>query len=154
MEARLTKRHNALVKSHMAINTKTSAGVKSLLEQKTSFNQTQAAWRFFNNPNCTLKDLSSPLLDAAHEQITSECNHFGLVVHDWSNITYNRHSSKKDVYNTFLAARGYQLQSSLLISDKHGGPLAPLSTNLKSKTELLSSYGTPSRNCTNLEELA
>ncbi len=44
-----------------------NGGVKSLLSQDSAFNQTQAGWRFFNNKNCTLKELSQPLLKAAHE---------------------------------------------------------------------------------------
>jgi len=154
MEARLRSRHEKLVKSHMSVNSALTHGVKSTLSEEVSFSQTQAAWRFFNNENCTLKKLSEPLLEAASELSQQECAQYCLVAHDWSHLGFNSHSDKVDTYNVFKKCIGYDLQSSLLLSDKHGGPLAPLASNLKTKKELLSSYGSPRRNLTNLEELA
>ena len=51
MEVRLENRYKKLVRSHMQIGNEISAGVKNVLTQDSAFNQTQAAWRFFNNKN-------------------------------------------------------------------------------------------------------
>ena len=153
MDTRLLKRHAQLIKSHMNNNDIVSAGIKATLDSNTAFSQTQAAWRFFNNDACTLSELSKPLIEEALAQLPLESEQYGLVAHDWSNIAYNSHASKKDTYKVFKTCIGYQLQSSLLLSDKHGGPLSLLAMNLKNKSELFSSYGNPSRNKSNLEEL-
>jgi len=132
---------------------KLAAGVKSALNENDAFNQTQAAWRFFNNENCTLDELSQPLLKAAHESSAKECDSFILMLHDWSYLGYNKHTSKEDTYNTFKACIGYDLQSSLAVSDRHGGPLALVAMNLKTKEETLSTYGEKLEDLTHLEEL-
>lgn len=155
MDKRLEKRYNLLVQSHMQNNSTLAAGVKSLLDQDTAFNQTQAAWRFFNNDRCTLKKLSHPLLKAAHEFTSIECQSYCLVAHDWSHLSYVSHQSKKDKLILHSTA-GYELQSSLLLSDCHGGPLSLVAMNLKDKNEIHSSYSkrSPSGSITHLEELA
>ncbi len=124
MEPRLEKRYEQLVRSHMQAGHQLAAGIKSILSNDVAFNQTQAAWRFLNNNRCTLEDLSQPLLKAAHELSEQECDEYLLVPHDWSHLSYNSHKkSKKDIFNTFKKCMGYDLQSSLMISDRHGGPL-------------------------------
>jgi hypothetical protein len=138
----------------MQIGNEISAGVKSILSQDSAFNQTQAAWRFFNNENCTLEDLSQPLLKAAHELSEQECDYYQLIPHDWSCISYGKHRSKNDTYNVNKNAVGYDLQSSLMISDRHGGPLSLVAMNLKTSDETLSSYSKMLKGLTHLEELS
>ena len=156
MELRLEKRYEQLVQSHLHSAHQLAAGIKTLLNKDVAFNQTQAAWRFLNNERCTLEELSKPLLKAAHEPSKQECDTYVLIPHDWSHLSYNGHQkSKKDIYNTFKKCRGYDLQSSLLISDLHGGPLALGAMNIKTKDETFSSYNpTLSNNLTHLEELS
>jgi len=154
MEARLEKRYEQLVRSHMNTHTEISAGVKSCLSKETAFSQTQAAWRFFNNPNCDLNSLSEPLLKAGYDLSDQECESYCLIAHDWSHLAYNKHTNKQDRYNTLKKCVGYELQTSLLLSDQHGGPLSPLVVGLKTEKELIINYGQPSRNITKLDELA
>src|SRR5687767_12068041 len=155
MELRLQNRYHQLVKAHMKTPQELASGVKSTLSKDAAFNQTQALWRFLNNDNCTYEALSEPLFKAAEELGEQECEHFMLMLHDWSHLGYNGHQkSKNDIYNTFKKCRGYDLQSSLLISDMHGGPLSPVAMNLKTKHDIFSSYNQKlSRKLTNLEEL-
>ena len=154
MELRLKKRYEQLVRTHMQVGNSVAAGVKSILNNDEAFNQTQAAWRFFNNDACSLQELSQPLLKAAHELSETECDNFILMLHDWSTLGYNAHKSKKDTYNVFKACVGYDLQSSLAVSDRHGGPLALVAMNLKTKDERLSNYGENLEGLTHLEELS
>lgn len=153
MEPRLEKRYQQLVRAHMQPGHELAAGVKSALNENIAFSQTQAAWRFFNNERCTLNELSQPLLQAAHESSEKECDSFILMLHDWSHLGYSKHTSKKDTYNTFKACIGYDFQSSLAISDRHGGPLALVAMNLKTKNETLSSYEENIESLMHLEEL-
>jgi hypothetical protein len=155
MEKRLKSRYEQLVRSHMVSGNELAAGIKSQLKDDIAFSQTQAAWRFLNNDSCTLAELSKPLLKVAHELSETECDTYALVVHDWSHLSYGKHTSKQDTYNTIKRNIGYLLQTSLMLSDKHGGPLSPLAMNLKDNKQIHSTYSQESnRNITNLEKLS
>jgi len=108
-----------------------SAGLRALPNKSTSFASTQAAWRFYKNPNVTLPKLHEPLLIAAHEGIAKSCSHYALCVHDWSRLNYRKHASKLDKYQiTHKTDVGYDLQSSLILSDQTGQPIAPVAQRL------------------------
>jgi hypothetical protein len=154
MEVRLKKRYEKLVKAHMNTGSVLSAGVKSFLTKDSAFNQTQAAWRFFNNEKCSLEELSKPLLKAAHELSAQECDNYQLVPHDWSCVTYGKHKSKKDISSVNRHAIGYDFQSSLMMSDRHGGPLALVAMNLKTDQKILSTYHKHLEGLNHLEELS
>ena len=102
MDLRLEKRYDQLVKSHMQVGNKLTSGIKNMFSKDAALNQTQAAWRFFNNENCTLNKLAAPLLKAAHELSEQECDEYILLPHDWSYLSYLGHKSKKDTYNTMV----------------------------------------------------
>jgi hypothetical protein len=155
MEKRLKSRYEQLIRSHMVSGNELAAGIKSQLKDDIAFSQTQAAWRFLNNDSCTLAELSKPLLKVAHELSETECDAYALLVHDWSHLSYGKHTSKQDTYNTIKRNIGYLLQTSLMLSDKHGGPLSPLAMNLKDNKQIHSTYSQKSnRNITNLEKLS
>lgn len=79
----------------------------------------------------TLSKLQAPLLIAAHNSITMHCSTYGLCVHDWSRLNYRKHTSKLDKYQiTHDTDVGYDLQSSLILSDQTGQPLAPVAQRL------------------------
>jgi Transposase DDE domain len=140
MDKRLEKRYQQLVRSHMHTNHELASGIKTQLKNDTAFAQTQAAWRFLNNENCTLIELNKPLLSAAHELCDTECDQYTLVAHDWSHLSYGKHKSKSDTYKTIKNSVGYKLQTSLLLSDNHGGPLSVVGMNLQDKKQIHSSY--------------
>lgn len=155
MDKRLGKRYQQLVRSHMHMNHELASGIKSKLNKDVAFAQTQAAWRFLNNDSCTLIELNKPLLLAAHELCSSECTEYALVAHDWSHLSYGKHKSKRDTYNTIKNNVGYELQTSLLLSDNHGGPLSVVGMNLKDKKQVHSSYSKEvKRDCSHLEALS
>jgi hypothetical protein len=154
LERRLKCRYHQLVRSHMVTSDLLSAGVKSNLKSNKAFSQTQAAWRFFNNDRCTLFALAAPMLNHAIES-SKECKDYGLVVHDWSGLSFKKHHSKEDRYGVRNKQDlGYELQASLLIDDKEGGPIAPVALNVVTDTKVLSTYDENiNRNSTHLEEL-
>ncbi|MEI6336621.1 MAG: hypothetical protein WCS87_18850 [Methylococcaceae bacterium] len=97
----------------------------------SSFASTQAAWRFYKNPSVTLTKLHEPLLLSAHEGIATHCSNYALCVHDWSRLNYRKHASKLDKYQiTHETDMGYDLQTSLIISDQTGQPIAPVAQRL------------------------
>lgn len=107
----------------------------------TSFASTQAAWRFYKNDSVTLQKLQEPLLQAAHDNAVTHCKDYALIIHDWSRLNYRKHQSKLDKYQiSHETDVGYDLQSSLLISDKTGLPLAPVAQRLVTANGSYSSY--------------
>ncbi len=156
LESRLVRRYHQLVKSHMSINNLLTAGIKSTLEGNEAFNQTQAAWRFFNNERCELTELIKPIKDSALNQSERLCVNYNLIAHDWSGLIYKKHTNKKDRFGVHHEKElGYELQASLLLNDKNGCPIAPIALNVVTKTEVLSTYRKESSlDETHLEELA
>jgi len=155
MEKRLKNRYEKLVRNHMNNNNELASGIKSQLRNDVAFSQTQAAWRFFNNENVTLKDLSHPILQAGHELCAEELGEYALIAHDWSHLSYGTHPSKEDTYNTIRRNVGYELQTSLLLSAHHGGPQAVVAMSLKDKNKLYRSYSDSThREISHLDELA
>lgn len=94
---------------------------------------TQAAYRFFNNPRASLRDLARPLLQAGQAAAAEACDRYLLVVHDWSQLDYFQHAEKQD--RVMLSSRhvpeGYELQTALLVGDRDGLPLAPAVLSLR-----------------------
>ena len=61
-----------------------------------AFASTQAAWRFYANPRVTLPQLAQPLIEAARVAVEQDNQHYALVVHDWSQLLFKAHHSKRD----------------------------------------------------------
>jgi hypothetical protein len=113
-----------LVAAHSNCTSTLAAGVKALFDGAQSASHAQALWRFLANEAVTPERLSQPLLAAAHAAVREDCEAYVLSVHDWSRINYRTHRNKKDRKQlTHETDVGYELQSSLLVSDRDGAPL-------------------------------
>jgi hypothetical protein len=81
----------------------------------------------------TLRSLANPLIKAARSEIATACDRWALVVHDWSQLMYPTHDAKQD--RITLSSRGgpegYELHTALIVSDRAGSPLAPVSLSLR-----------------------
>ena len=118
-----------------------SAGLKALPNKISSFASTQAAWRFYGNDSVSLSVLQEPLTAAAHEGIAKHCSQYALCVHDGSHLNY-KHLNKTDTYAiTHETDVGYDLQTSLIVSDQNGQPLAPVAQRLVSADGSYATYG-------------
>ena len=129
---RWQRRYRQLVMEHLSPAQQLAAGLRAIPSSAQPFASTQAAWRFYKNPRIRLPNLMSPLLARGKEAVTSECNRFVLVMHDWSHLHFGAHTSKED--RIALANRsdlGYELQSALLVSDRTGETLAPVSISVE-----------------------
>ncbi|MFZ3260784.1 MAG: transposase [Thiobacillus sp.] len=128
--------------AHSNIVTELAAGMKALPDTGTSFAHTQALWRFLANERVSAEGLSGPLLAMARAEVPEHCDRYALAVHDWSRLNYGGHTSKKDrLQMTHKTDIGYELQSSLLVSDRDGAPLVAPAQNLATATGVLSSNG-------------
>ena len=115
--------------------------MKSLPDAHQSATHTQGMWRFLRNERVTPGKLGAPLLAQAQQASEGACDHAVLIMHDWSRINYNRHACKQDrVRMTHASDLGYELQSSLAVSDRHGDPLAAVAQNLVTGEAILSSW--------------
>lgn len=118
-----------------------SAGLKAIPNKFSSFASTQAAWRFYKNEAVSLAKLQEPLTLAAHEGIEKYCTDYALCIHDWSRLSY-KHANKTDTYAiTHATDIGYDLQTSLLLSDQSGLPLAPVALRLVNAAGSYATYG-------------
>jgi len=134
---RLQDRYESLVKGHSATLQDVAAGIRALPGVGDSFAATQAAWRFFGHEETTLPVLMQPLLRVADEAVRSASAAVALVVCDWCQLHYSRHSAKADrVALTNAHDRGYELHTALLISDVDGAPIAPVQQSLRSAAGL------------------
>ena len=126
--------------SHSNVASELAAGMKALPDGGKSFSQTQALWRFLANDAVTFEVLSEPIIDMAHVCVPTHCDEYVLAAHDWSHINYGGHSSKADrLQMSHKTDIGYELQSTLLISDRNGSPLVSPVQNLVTSDGVLSS---------------
>jgi hypothetical protein len=131
-EPRLQRRYDHLIVSQLSSPHRLAAGVHAPPALADSFATTQAAWRFYSNPRVKLPMLASPLIEHARQSVPGCCDDYLLVVNDWSNLHYNGHDSKTD--RVELSRRndlGYEMFTALAVSDRDGGPIAPLCVQLR-----------------------
>jgi hypothetical protein len=129
---RLRERYHHLVAEHLSPTDAIAAGLRALPGQGTAFASTQAAWRFYANPDVTPPVLVAPLLNASRT-LSADADHFALVVHDICVLDYTAHSGKSDRLWIRRTVRGYRLLTALLLSDHDGMPLSVLSMSLWAK---------------------
>ena len=155
LEPRLQRRYQKLVQEHLQISQSVAAGLNALPGGASSFASTQAAWRFYGNERVSLPALAQPLINQGRMALEQSSAEYGLVVHDWSHLNYNGHTSKADRIDSAKDRRqGYELQSALLLSDRQGEPLAPVYQNLRCAAGLHSTRcGEAVPTVTHLDEL-
>ena len=128
----------------MSAKERATNGLKLLLSKSESFSQVQAAWRFLNNPNVSTQALFEPIFESLQTEISKECDEYILAMSDWSHLDYKKHTSKKELTHEnrkdTCMKTGYDLQTTLAVSDKTGEPIAPMVHNLKTSKKVYSTY--------------
>ncbi len=133
MDDRLQTRYLRLVEGHLSPAQRLACGIRAVPGVSTTLAATQAAYRFFKNPRVRLRTLAEPLLEAAHQALPATCERYVLAVHDWSPLKFRRHHSKRDrlpVHSDKPWKEGYELHTVLLVGDRAGEALAPVSLSL------------------------
>lgn len=137
----------------------TANGLRLLQSNLKGLSLVQGSWRFFNNPNVLAKELFEPIIENLKSEITKQCDKYILAPSDWSHIDYKNHSSKKQLKSEkrkdTCMKIGYDLQSTLALSDRSGEPIAPMVHNLKTADKVYSTYDDAiPLHLTHLEELS
>lgn len=122
-----------LVESQANVVQRVAAGLHALPDVASSAAAAQAASRFLNNERVTLRALVEPLLECARRDVPEACERFVLDVIDWSELHYRKQHAKRDrlPLSSPHALEGYELQTSLLLDDRTGTPLAPAVMSLR-----------------------
>ena len=97
MERRLQQRFAQLVSQHYASANRHAAGPNLLPGENKAASATQAAWRFLNNPNVSLKSLIQPLRQVGREHARKSNSRYVLLAHDWCKLDFKTHTAKKDL---------------------------------------------------------
>jgi hypothetical protein len=123
-----------LVQSHSGVSQSVASGIHAVPGVSSSLAATQAAYRFFHNERVTLTGLAAPLLKFTQQEAPLLCDHYLLVVHDWSSLSVQGHTRKRDrvTFSRKQVSEGYEMQSALAVSDRDGLPIAPLVVSLRS----------------------
>jgi hypothetical protein len=133
LEKRLRERYVKLVRSHSASSNALASGPQAVPGVNQAFATTQAAYRFFHNPRISLRALAAPLIAFSRQEAARVCQRYVLVAHDWTPLSYLKHTGKKDrvMFSQCRKPEGYEVQSALALSDHDGSPLAPLVVSLR-----------------------
>ena len=116
----------------MSISQSVATGTHRAAKLKERFAAAVGASRFYRNPRVSLPQMAEPLIKSARLAVRIECRDYALVMHDWSDLKYSTHESKTE--RTMLSKEtelGYELQTSLVVSDRDGAPLAPVYLGLR-----------------------
>ena len=143
----------------MSVKENATNGLKILLGKSKAFSQVQASWRFLNNDNVTIEALFEPIKESTKEEIKKHCDGYVLAMSDWSHLDYKKHHKKEELERKNKRNNsqqlGYDLQTTIAVSDKTGEPIAPLVHNLKTSQKVYSTYDENiNMKRTHLEELA
>ncbi len=129
-----------MVQEHLSPVQAIAAGLRALHGTAQAFASTQAAWRFYANPRVTPPQLAQPLIEAARGAVEQDNRHYALVVHDWSQLLFKAHASKRDrAVLSSATDHGYELLTALVLSDRDGAPIAPVCQQLRAAGGVYSS---------------
>jgi hypothetical protein len=111
------------------------------------------AHRFLYNDAVTLPRLIEPLHHLARRWRQRDPRTWGLVVHDWSLLSYPTHRRKTDQAKV-NNGRGYDLTTLLLVEGQDGQPVAPLELRLRSAQAVFSTRApAPGREAYHIDEV-
>ena len=133
MDARLQLRYRQLVLEHLHGADPLAAGIHALRVPGLTdgFAAVLGAHRFLHNDAIDLPRLIEPLQHRARQWDQLATTEWGLVVHDWSKLSYPTHTTKTDQTQLSNATdHGYELANVLLVAGDNGTPVAPLEMRL------------------------
>jgi hypothetical protein len=133
LEPRLQLRYRQLVLEHLRVSDPLAAGIHALAVPglAAGFAAVIGAHRFLHNDSATLPRLIEPLQQLACQWRQQAPQSWGLIVHDWSLLSYPTHRRKTDQIKV-NNGRGYELTTLLLVDGSDGQSVAPLEVRLRS----------------------
>jgi hypothetical protein len=144
LEPRLQLRYRQLVVEHLRVSDPLSAGIHALAVSGLAdgFAAVIGAHRFLYNASSVLPRLIEPLQQLARQWRQQAPRTWGLVIHDWSLLSYPGHKRKIDQIK-INNGRGYELTTLLLVEGGAGQPVAPLEMRLRSAKGVFSTRTPP-----------
>jgi hypothetical protein len=139
LEPRLQLRYHQLVVEHLHVSDPLAAGIHALAVPGLAdgFAAVLGAHRFWHNDSVTLPKLIEPLQQLARQWRQAHPQTWGLVIHDWSLLSYPKHRCKTD-QTKVNKGKGYELTNLLLVEGQAGQPIAPLEMRLLSRRGVFS----------------
>ena len=135
----MVTRCRELVRRHFDAVPSGAAGSSCLPSGVSSFAETMAAWRFYNNSRVEMSELIQPLREYARRQLAATNAGVVILVQDWCKLSYPGHASKLDQAQLAQAnSRGYELTTVLAVNGTDGTPLAPVEVHFKTGDGVLS----------------
>ena len=124
----MKERYRQMVEEHVAPAQRLAAGLRSLPSGEGALAATMGAYRFLNNDAVALPHLVQPLWAAAGDAVERHCQRMSLVVHDWSKLNFYAHAQKQNRLPSDRSGwpEGYEIFTTLVVSDREGAPLAPV----------------------------
>lgn len=156
-DPRLQLRYRQLVLEHLRVSDPLTAGIHALAVPGLAggFAAVLGAHRFLANDRVGLPQLVEPLCPVAWQWRREAPTAWGLVVHDWSTLSYPTHARKTDQTRlTNRTTRGYELTTLLLVDGTAGDPVAPLELRLRTGDAVYSTRTpAPKRRACRLDEV-
>ena len=155
LEPRLQRRYRQLVLEHLQVSDPLATGIHALAISGLAdgFAAVLGAHRFLHNDSVTLPRLIEPLHQLARQWRQQAAHAWGLVIHDWSLLSYPTHKRKTDQVKV-NNGRGYELTTLLLVETGAGQPVAPLELRLRCAKDVFSTRTpAPSKKAFRIDEV-
>src|SRR5262249_51912864 len=149
--------YRQLVLEHLHVSDPLAAGIHALAVPGLAdgFAAVLGAHRFLHNGDVTLPRLVEPLHQLARQWRQQAPAAWGLVIHDWSCLSYPGHTRKADQARlTHRKTRGYELATVLLAEGQAGHPIAPVELRLRTARGVCSTRSpAPARGAFRIDEV-
>jgi len=127
--------------SHLRTVPLLAAGMKPLPDKVKTKSHRQGMYRLLSNPVLTPQMLSQPVMDDVREGAQNDCDDYLLMMHDWSRLNYYKHQGKEDrIQLSHQLDVGYDMQSSLAVSDRSGQAIGCAAVNLACSKGTISTW--------------
>lgn len=127
--------------SHLRTVPVLAAGMKPLPDEIKTKSHRQGLYRLLSNPVMTPQMLSQPVMDDVRDGAQNDCDDFLLMMHDWSRLNYYKHTGKEDrIQLSHHLDVGYDMQSSLAVSDRSGQAIGCAAVNLACNKGTISTW--------------
>ena len=144
--------YSSLVKGFGKTSSKCAPGPGATVEKRKSASFAQKLWRFCRDPKAEYPALIEPLIQRVRRETLRE--EVLLSTHDWSTLGFGSHKSKTD-RRTITHANdvGYDLATVLIARASDGASVAPVSINLATAEEILSTDPNPVADVAHIDQI-
>jgi hypothetical protein len=144
--------YGSLVKGFGKTSSKCAPGPGATVEGRQAASFAQKLWRFCRDPKGEYPALIEPLIQRVRQE--TDPQEVLLSIHDWSTLGFGTHKSKEDRRTiTHDNDVGYDLATALIVRARDGAPIAPVSVNLATADEILSTEPSPVADVAHIDQI-